>query len=135
MEHIWVLLVNLYKGRINRRVNLAGSLFLTGFYLLYRVIFGTDIEVNSITGLILNFCIIWFGFSLYVRRLHDLGRSGWWTLIIFIPIVDAIFLLYLSFAPGQFTPNLYGDVPPKDIKIVDDLLNARLRNVKRREVS
>jgi uncharacterized membrane protein YhaH (DUF805 family) len=31
--------------------------------------------------------------ALSTRRLHDTGRSGWWYLIIFVPIVGAIVLI------------------------------------------
>lgn len=45
-----------------------------------------------------------------VRRLHDSGRSGWWILIAFIPIVGLITLvvfLVLDSEPG----NAYGRSP------------------------
>ena len=41
-------------------------------------------------------------FALYVRRMHDTGRSAWWLLLIFITtILSAPFILYLldSFSP------------------------------------
>jgi uncharacterized membrane protein YhaH (DUF805 family) len=30
--------------------------------------------------------------AIAVRRLHDIGRSGWWYLIAFIPLIGAIIL-------------------------------------------
>jgi uncharacterized membrane protein YhaH (DUF805 family) len=33
------------------------------------------------------------GFAVTIRRLHDTGRSGWWWLIGFVPLVGAIVLL------------------------------------------
>lgn len=32
--------------------------------------------------------------SVQVRRLHDVGRSGWWILIGFVPIIGTLLLLY-----------------------------------------
>ncbi|HHO65646.1 MAG TPA: DUF805 domain-containing protein, partial [Epsilonproteobacteria bacterium] len=32
--------------------------------------------------------------ALAIRRLHDIGKSGWWYLIVFIPIVGVLALLY-----------------------------------------
>lgn len=51
------------------------------------------------------------GISLSIRRLHDTGRSGWWFLLIFIPIIGWLVLLYWALAPSQ-PPNEYGTVPP-----------------------
>src|SRR5579872_1272624 len=33
------------------------------------------------------------GLAVSVRRLHDLDRTGWWFLLIFIPLIGAIILL------------------------------------------
>jgi uncharacterized membrane protein YhaH (DUF805 family) len=33
------------------------------------------------------------GLSVSVRRLHDNGRSGWWVLISFVPIIGVIVLI------------------------------------------
>ena len=36
----------------------------------------------------------------HIRRWHDLGRSGWWTLLFLIPLVNFIVFLCLLFTPG-----------------------------------
>ncbi|MFD9518673.1 DUF805 domain-containing protein [Streptomyces sp. NPDC059979] len=46
-----------------------------------------------------------------VRRLHDLGKSGAWYFILFVPIVGGIWLLVLTATAGQTTPNEYGPDP------------------------
>ena len=45
-----------------------------------------------------------------VRRLHDTGRSGWWWLIVLIPIVGAI-LLTVWWAGDSKPANQYGPSP------------------------
>jgi uncharacterized membrane protein YhaH (DUF805 family) len=45
--------------------------------------------------------------SLSIRRLHDSGKSGWWWLIGFIPIVGTIALIVLYCLPGTPGPNKY----------------------------
>lgn len=47
------------------------------------------------------------GIALGVRRLHDIGRSGWWTLIAFT-IIGILLLLYWYVQPGQRQENRYG---------------------------
>jgi uncharacterized membrane protein YhaH (DUF805 family) len=42
-----------------------------------------------------------------VRRLHDSGRSGFWWLIGFIPIVGTIVLIVFYCLPGTPGPNKY----------------------------
>lgn len=42
-----------------------------------------------------------------VRRLHDVGRSGWWLLIIFT-IVGILLLIYWYVQPGQRAENKFG---------------------------
>lgn len=46
-----------------------------------------------------------------VRRLHDIGRSGWWILIGLIPLVGAILLLIWFCKDSQMESNEYGEVP------------------------
>jgi uncharacterized membrane protein YhaH (DUF805 family)/membrane protease YdiL (CAAX protease family) len=43
-----------------------------------------------------------------VRRLHDLGWSGWFVLLMFAPLLNMIVFLFLLFAPGQKNQNSYG---------------------------
>ncbi len=45
-----------------------------------------------------------------IRRLHDIGRSGWWILLSFAPIVRWVIFVF-SILPSQPTANEYGDNP------------------------
>ncbi len=49
--------------------------------------------------------------ALNVRRLHDVGTSGWFLLVIIIPIVGLILMLIKTLSPTQPTDNAYGPVP------------------------
>jgi uncharacterized membrane protein YhaH (DUF805 family) len=46
-----------------------------------------------------------------VRRLHDLGKSGWMMLLGFVPIVGGILLLVWFVSDGEAFDNAYGAVP------------------------
>jgi uncharacterized membrane protein YhaH (DUF805 family) len=46
-----------------------------------------------------------------VRRLHDIGKSGWFLLLIFIPIIGPIILLIWFIKDSQSGTNQYGPNP------------------------
>lgn len=46
--------------------------------------------------------------SLMIRRLHDLDVSGWWLLLVLVPVINALFILWLSCAQGTQGGNKYG---------------------------
>ncbi len=46
-----------------------------------------------------------------VRRLHDTSRTGWWLLILFIPLIGAIVLLVFMFLDSTSGTNEYGADP------------------------
>ncbi|MFO1068249.1 MAG: DUF805 domain-containing protein [Geminicoccaceae bacterium] len=89
--------------------------------------------VNVIVGLILSLADVMAGFSddfgdvgplggLYgllaiipylavlVRRLHDIGWSGWWALAMLVPLLN-LFVLVLTVFNGQPGPNRFGPDP------------------------
>ena len=51
--------------------------------------------------------------ALVVRRLHDIGKSGWFYFVRFIPVIGGIWLLVLLCTEGNYGPNNYG-LDPKD---------------------
>lgn len=53
--------------------------------------------------------VMMIGYS--VRRLNDLGRSGWLAALVLIPLVNLFLWIYLQFFPGEKSPNAYGPVP------------------------
>ena len=51
------------------------------------------------------------GLAVFVKRLHDVNKSGWWFFIIFIPIIGAIWMLILLCTDGNPGENSYGPSP------------------------
>ena len=43
-----------------------------------------------------------------VRRLHDTNRSGWWHLLMFLPVIGWIVLLVFYCLPGTQGANRFG---------------------------
>lgn len=55
---------------------------------------------------------IYFNFVIIIRRLHDRNHSGWLCLLLFIPVVNFFFALYLLFVSGDPNDNRYGHPRP-----------------------
>ena len=49
--------------------------------------------------------------SVIVRRLQDIGQSGWWGLLLIVPYVNIILIITIALVPGSKGPNPYGVVP------------------------
>lgn len=54
--------------------------------------------------------------AIQVRRLHDTGRSGWWLLLIFIPLLGNIILLIFFLQDSIPGDNKYGPNPKGEVK-------------------
>ena len=59
------------------------------------------------------YSLIWLlpGLAVAVRRLHDIGKSGWNLLWILLPIVGAIMLIYWYCQDSQLGENKWGANP------------------------
>jgi uncharacterized membrane protein YhaH (DUF805 family) len=51
------------------------------------------------------------GLAVVVRRLHDTGRSGWWLLIVLLPLVGGIWFLVLLVSDSTAASEKYGPSP------------------------
>jgi uncharacterized membrane protein YhaH (DUF805 family) len=61
---------------------------------------------------ILMLLTLWPALAVYTKRWHDRGKSGWWSLIMFIPIVGGIWMLVeLGFLRGTEGVNRFGADP------------------------
>lgn len=57
--------------------------------------------------------------GLMVRRLHDMGRSGFWVLASLVPVVNVLFMLYLFLGDGSSMMNRFGTPnPPPGILVI-----------------
>ncbi|TMX44016.1 DUF805 domain-containing protein [Vibrio rotiferianus] len=89
------VLVNLVMGIIDRVI---GSVMQMDNFGFFGVIYALFIIIPSI--------------AVTVRRLHDSGRTGWWALIAFVPVIGILVLLYFLIQDSEEGSNQYG-VSPK----------------------
>lgn len=57
--------------------------------------------------------------ALIVRRLHDTDRSGWWLLLMFVPVIGWTIMLLNCLRPGRRGRNAYGPVPRHRYRRID----------------
>ena len=79
---------------------------------------GTEIGSDSFVSYIPMVLYLLYGlfilipsFTVSVRRLHDIGNSGWWILIGLIPVIGSIILLVWYCTEGQRCENEWGPDP------------------------
>ena len=106
------------EGRLNRKSYIYRSFFLSFVLGIIQGIL--ELATAAIEALELLFavlllvlCIFGFvaGIMMLARRLHDLDKSGWWMLLLFVPLVNILFYIYILFFKGTEGPNQYGEDP------------------------
>ncbi|WP_227430338.1 DUF805 domain-containing protein [Psychrobacter sp. I-STPA6b] len=114
------------KGRIGRVQLLAfgmiwgiifNILLLTALFLSMDALISGTSDIGSLGIGVLVIMILLLPIFIYtsiilpVRRLHDIGKSGWWLLLAFIPLANLLLIYFLYFARGNAGANAYG-LPP-----------------------
>lgn len=106
------------KGRLNRKSYIYRSIFLS---LVLFVVQGVlTFASNTIGALELLFAVLLLVLGIFgvvasimmlARRLHDLDLSGWWMLLLCVPLINLFFAIYIYFFKGTEGPNQYGEDP------------------------
>lgn len=65
----------------------------------------------GLLGGIYSLAVLIPSIAVTIRRLHDTGRTGWWFLLIFIPLIGAIVLLVFMVLDSEEGTNDYGPNP------------------------
>lgn len=63
---------------------------------------------SSLLSYVYSLALLLPGLAVSVRRLHDRGRTGWWMLVIFVPLLGGLFLLAQFVSRGDAEANRYG---------------------------
>lgn len=105
-----------FSGRARRKEYWMFALFNLIFGLVAMVldnILGIDMEGIGYGPLYIIYGLgtLIPSIAVGVRRLHDVGKSGWMLLIALIPIIGAIWLLVLFLTDSKPGPNEYGPNP------------------------
>lgn len=55
--------------------------------------------------------LLWVSFAMYIKRFHDMGKSGWMSLLYLIPFVNLGIFIWQGFFKGTPGDNQYGPDP------------------------
>ena len=102
-----------YQGRARRKeywyyILVASIIILISFTL--DGILDTPDTLSGLAGFILFFPSL----AVTIRRLHDIGRSGWWYLISAIPLIGSLILLFWNCQETSPETNQWG-APAKKV--------------------
>lgn len=88
-----------FEGVTGRRAFWMFALFNFLIYLGLTIVLSI-IHLYPLAGLY-SLALLLPNLSIGVRRLHDIGKSGWWLLVSLIPVLGAIYLIYLFCQPSS----------------------------------
>ncbi|WP_237051485.1 DUF805 domain-containing protein [Magnetospirillum sp. ME-1] len=100
-----------FQGRASRSEYWYFTLFMLILNLISGVIAGASLGVLAVLPLVLTIALFVPALAVSVRRLHDLDKSGWWVLIILIPLIGGLILLFWACKRGTEGQNMYGSDP------------------------
>jgi len=108
-----------FRGRARRKEYWYFFLFnflvaiLLSFVDLQMGWMSADLNSGILSG-IYSLLIIVPSLAVSVRRLHDSDRTGWWALLLFVPLIGFLILLFFFAKDGTMGDNRFG-ADPKEI--------------------
>ncbi len=110
------------RGRLGRvryigysvGLGLLLNLLMAGWGAIVAALTGSEGNEGLALGglLALALPVIILTTLLGIQRLHDFNASGWWSILIFVPLANLILYLLLLIMPGTQGVNRFGDPPP-----------------------
>ncbi|MCX9158021.1 DUF805 domain-containing protein [Niveibacterium sp. 24ML] len=98
-----------FSGRFNRSTYIAASVYsLVAIFLFALLAALGKLALLSVVGMLVASI---YSIRCVVLRLHDMGRTGWLTLLLCIPVVNFVMTLILLFVRGNDGLNDHGPEP------------------------
>ena len=85
--------------------------FLFNILISFAIGFISGLIGLPFLGALYSLAVLIPGIAVAVRRMHDIGKSGWILLAGLIPIIGSIYILILFVTDGDAGDNKYGPNP------------------------
>lgn len=105
-----------FNGRARRKEYWGYTLIVVIISIVLNIVFGLLANVASFFAYIpylVSLALLVPGIAVAARRLHDIGKSGYFLFISLIPLVGGLYLLYLMVQDSTVGSNEYGEDPKK----------------------
>ena len=99
-----------FSGRARRAEYWYFMLFQFLLNMALLMLISVSPRLADNLSLVLSLAFLIPNFAVSARRLHDVGRSGWWQLL-YITIIGALVLLFWFVQPSEEGRNDYGQDP------------------------
>jgi len=99
-----------FKGRARRKEYWMFILFSFLISLVLAIVEGV-IGLPAVLSGLYSLGVLVPSIAVLFRRLHDTGRSGWWALLLFVPLLGALAILFFTAQEGESSDNAYGPNP------------------------
>lgn len=100
-----------FNGRSSRSEFWWFELFEVIIGIVLGIVFCWSQNALNIASGLVSLALLLPNLGLAIRRLHDIGKSGWWIFIGLIPLVGGIILLVWWCKDSQPSENEYGPIP------------------------
>ena len=101
-------------GRMGRLKYATANIVLTALFYIPLIMVLTRPTLGRIAFLVIASLVYTvLGMRLAVLRCHDCDKSGWWSMLLWVPTVNFIVTIVLAWAPGTDGDNEYGEPPPR----------------------
>jgi uncharacterized membrane protein YhaH (DUF805 family) len=115
-----------FQGRVNRAKWWLVNIVATAVYLVVSgLLVGGAMSssdpsaalqsMGTFAGIVMfvvSIAILWVSLAVAAKRWHDRGKTAWWILIAFVPVIGSIwYLIECGFLKGTTGANKYGADP------------------------
>lgn len=97
-----------FSGRARRKEYWFFILVQFGILMIASVIDTVIFEEPSVLYMLAALALVIPSLAVSIRRLHDIGKSGWWYLIILVPLIGAILLIVWFATETKSETNQWG---------------------------